>query len=842
NAPRDASITVNFTEAVEVSAGWFDVNCAATGRHNSATQGGDPTSWIITPNVSFQAGEQCTVTIFKQFVHDTDLDDSAPNTDTLASNVVFTFTVATGAAPAYPSDVHLTFGNPSNAEADLLTPNNYLMVKPEYALSYNRDHGTPNWVSWHLADEWVGTLSRVDSFRPDPAVPADWYRVLHTDYFASGFDRGHMVPNADRDPETSIPINQATFLMSNMIPQSPDNNQGPWADMENYLRTLLPANELYIVAGPAGVGGTGSSGFLTSFANGHITVPSSTWKVVLVLPKQPGDDVARVTAATRTIAVNIPNVQGIRNNDWTTYLTTVNGIEALTGYDFFANVSDAVENAIEAGVNGANPPGVANQTFRTNEDEPGTIALEAAGEGALTYTIVTAPQHGTLTGTGASQTYTPAPDYYGNDSFTFKVGNAAGTSSTATVSITVTAVNDAPTTADDARTLNEDTTLQFAAYELTANDAAGPSNESSQMLVVQSVGAPTHGTVTLAAGMISYTPAPNYNGPASFTYQVCDSGSLCATATVSVHVVAVNDAPTASVTAPSTGVEGSTVAASVSFADVDWSDSATIAWSVTKNGSPFAAGTGPSIAFTPDDNGSYVVSATVTDGANATGSDAKTVVVSNVAPLITGVTGPASQLALGTPATVSVTFGDAGTADTQTATFTWGDGSAATVACTAGTCGAAHTYAAAGVYDVAIVVSDDDGAIAASAFAGVVIYDSNGGSITGGGFVTTTSGKANFSVNAQYLKGASTPTGNTRFDVAGSTLVATSYDWLVVTGTTAQLQGTGTINGAGSYGFSVIATDSTTDTLRVRAWDKTTGATVYDTGAALAVNGNLTIH
>ena len=103
-----------------------------------------------------------------------------------------------------------------------------------------------------------------------------------------------MVPNADRDKETSIPINQATFLMTNMLAQAPDNNQGPWAAFENYLRTLLPSDEIYIVAGGAGTGGTGSNGGLTTtIANGHVTVPAFTWKVALVIPKGVGDVYAR---------------------------------------------------------------------------------------------------------------------------------------------------------------------------------------------------------------------------------------------------------------------------------------------------------------------------------------------------------------------------------------------------------------------------------------------------------------------------------------------------------------------------------------------------------------------
>src|SRR5262249_55481948 len=150
-----------------------------------------------------------------------------------------------------------------------------------------------NWVSWHLDTSWVGALAPVDTFRADPAVPSDWYRVQSTDYSASGFDRGHITPNADRDNENRIPINQETYLMSNMVPQAPDNNQGPWANLETALRNMLTQNgednEMYIVAGPAGVGGTNDSGVVNTIANGHVTVPAYTWKVALVLPKGEND-------------------------------------------------------------------------------------------------------------------------------------------------------------------------------------------------------------------------------------------------------------------------------------------------------------------------------------------------------------------------------------------------------------------------------------------------------------------------------------------------------------------------------------------------------------------------
>ena len=202
------------------------ITCATTGPHDSATfAGGGPGSL-------HHAERQLRG---RRAVHGHDLQGSgprsgprrrAPNTDTLPANYSWSFTVATGTAPPYPASVHLTMGNPTGATAELGQPNNYLMEKPEFALSYNRDLGRPNWVSWHLSDEWIGTLDARRHVPRRSAVPPDWYRVQSFDFSGSGFDRGHMVPNADRDKETSIPINQATFLMSNMVAQAPDNNQG----------------------------------------------------------------------------------------------------------------------------------------------------------------------------------------------------------------------------------------------------------------------------------------------------------------------------------------------------------------------------------------------------------------------------------------------------------------------------------------------------------------------------------------------------------------------------------------------------------------------------------------
>lgn len=241
--------------------------------------------------------------------------------------------------------VHLTMGNPSNAVSDPQQPTNYLLVKPQYVMSYHRDRGIPNWVAWHLDPTWLGPTDRQDSFRPDTSLPAGWYQVQASSYSGSGFDRGHNIPSADRT--ASVADNDSTFFMTNMMPQAPDNNQGPWAVLENYCRDLVNAgNELYIYTGGAGVGGVGSNGAANTVDGGRVTVPAKTWKVILVIP-QGANDIDRVVKTTRVISVIMPNTQGIRSTPWTNYRVSVKQVEALTGLNFFTNVRPSARRILK---------------------------------------------------------------------------------------------------------------------------------------------------------------------------------------------------------------------------------------------------------------------------------------------------------------------------------------------------------------------------------------------------------------------------------------------------------------------------------------------------------------
>lgn len=242
--------------------------------------------------------------------------------------------------PAEAQAIYLAFGNPSGASA--ADPNNYLMVNNYYALSYSRDRGIPNWAAWRVTRSDMGNLERVDSFRPDDRLPSGWARVTPSDYVRSGYDKGHVVPNADRDSDTEAQA--STFLMTNMVPQTGDLNRGPWAKFEGYLRTLVTrGSDLYIIAGAYGEKGK---------LKNKVTIPTNTWKIAVALPA--GADISAANANTRVIAVDMPNVNGIKNADWQIYRTSVKDIEQKTGDKFFTNLSPDLQEKLKSKIDTIN--------------------------------------------------------------------------------------------------------------------------------------------------------------------------------------------------------------------------------------------------------------------------------------------------------------------------------------------------------------------------------------------------------------------------------------------------------------------------------------------------------
>jgi len=278
----------------------------------------------------------------------------APDTDPVDTTNTSTPSAGRGtpvagadAPPAGGDNSNLLLGNPSGATTSVTVAENYLIDMHYYTESYSMTKGRPNWVSWHLdATNFTGAVSRNDNFASYSDLPNGWYQAQSNSYQGSGFDRGHNCPSGDRTSSTDA--NSATFLMTNMIPQAPNNNQKTWNSFEGYIRAqVLSGNEAYIIMGSYGSGGIGSAStaVVTSINGGKINVPANVWKVVVILSK--GDnDISRVAAGTRVIAINTPNVNTI-NADWKQYITTVRDIEAQTGYNLLSNLPQSVQDAVE---------------------------------------------------------------------------------------------------------------------------------------------------------------------------------------------------------------------------------------------------------------------------------------------------------------------------------------------------------------------------------------------------------------------------------------------------------------------------------------------------------------
>lgn len=232
--------------------------------------------------------------------------------------------------------IYLALGNPSNAAVNTNNNSNFLMVNEAFALSYNNEKGTPNWVAWRITKADFGSAERQNDFRPDGRLPKTWNIVKSTDYTGSGFDRGHLCPSADRS--ASDELNSQTFLMTNIIPQTGDLNRNAWREFEEYSRKLVERGnvDLYVISGVYGEG---------KKLKKKVTVPTNVWKVIVAVPS--GSNISAINDKTHVYAVDMPNVKGIAKADWRKYKTTVRSIEQKTGFNLLSNLPANIQNVLE---------------------------------------------------------------------------------------------------------------------------------------------------------------------------------------------------------------------------------------------------------------------------------------------------------------------------------------------------------------------------------------------------------------------------------------------------------------------------------------------------------------
>jgi len=234
------------------------------------------------------------------------------------------------------------------------------------------------------------------------------------------------------------------------------------------------------------------------------------------------------------------------------------------------------------------PPTVNNLTLTTNEDTPTTFTMTGTDPGnfALTFSIATQPQHGTLTTSGSSGTYTPKANYNGEDTFGFIATNGTLTSTAGVATITIAPVDDNPNTMNVSAVTDEDNAVEIT---LEAEEYDG---DTISFNIKDN---PANGAVTLSGDKATYTPNENYFGADSFTFEAVDTTAktILNTATASITINPINDAPAVEDMQEVEGVEDTELTITLTGTDIDGDnlsfevDAVPTQGTITENGTTF---------------------------------------------------------------------------------------------------------------------------------------------------------------------------------------------------------------------------------------------------------------
>lgn len=334
--------------------------------------------------------------------------------------------------------------------------------------------------------------------------------------------------------------------------------------------TVNPVNDAPVAVDDTATTGEGQAMNVAVLANDSDVDASSTFIAVPGLIS-PGTTISIVTpppanegtAVVQGNQIQFTPASGFFGTSSFTYQLNDNSAVAPT--NLTSNIATVQVTVVER-----NDPPVANPDPNIIADEDTTLAIDVLGNDTdpdtakanWSFTLVTPPAHGTAVfNTSTRQVdYTPANNYNGPDSFVYKVNDQSPInpqnldSNTALVSITVREVNDAPTANDDPASgdfiVIKDRDRTFTSAQLLANDSTGPANESSQTLTITSVTpGSANGSVSLVAGVVTYTPIPGFTGSDTFTYTITDNGTTAGaadpkTSTATVHISVVSFIPT----------------------------------------------------------------------------------------------------------------------------------------------------------------------------------------------------------------------------------------------------------------------------------------------------------
>jgi endonuclease G, mitochondrial len=235
---------------------------------------------------------------------------------------------------------HAPFGLPMDND----TTDDFLIFRPQYVASYCPNKNSPNWVAWELNHTWVGPVGRYSGrFLTEPLLPDTFTAIQHNHYTNSGYDRGHLLRSKERTATKADNI--STFYLSNVVPQTPDLNRGVWLQFEDYyLNRMQQGNyNVYVISG--GTYHTNS----TLRNEGLVAIPDSCFKIVVFTPADKSPQRLHINDI-ETIAVMMPNTQGVRRDAWKMYVTTVENIEAQTGYQFMLRAPDSLQAPLRGAI------------------------------------------------------------------------------------------------------------------------------------------------------------------------------------------------------------------------------------------------------------------------------------------------------------------------------------------------------------------------------------------------------------------------------------------------------------------------------------------------------------
>jgi DNA/RNA endonuclease G (NUC1) len=517
------------------------------------------------------------------------------------------------------------FGDP----VDVNPADDFIIRHAEFTSSYNNSLGHPNWVSLRLDASNYGAQDRCNCFTMDPELsdPTKFTQLTTNDYTGAGgaagfpIDRGHMARSADR---TASDLDNAhTYWFSNVIPQAAKVNQGPWAQEEIFLGNFAKAGkEVYVISGGAG------SQFKLKGEN-KIDMPAFVWKVAVIMDNGKGLNDVHGTGDVQVISIIMPNDTTVKS-DWTVYKTTVDAVEALSGYDLLSLLPDNLENAIEAG----DQMPVARVTGPSAGNEGSALTFDASTSSdpdvgdVLTYSWDFGD--GT-TGSGVAPTHTYADN--GSYTATLTATDSHGVFNTATFTVTI--ANVAPTGVISAPS----SVTEGGTYSVSLAGADVSSLDATQLSYQLDCGDGAGFHAASSANSLTCAATDDAVRTVQATVTDKDGASNTYTATVTITNVTPVIASFSTPAAPTS--TGASISATVTFSDVGTADThtAVIAWG---DGTQSTVNAGLSTTATAthaySNTGFYTATVTVTDddGAATSATSGVLVVYSAAAGFVNG--------------------------------------------------------------------------------------------------------------------------------------------------------------------------------------------------------------